>query len=130
MIALDTSAIIAILKGEDDALRLMNRWLDAESTVIGAPTLLECHLVIQHKESKITEPELLALLQRMRTEIVAFDEHLLAISVEAHRRYGRGKHKAKLNFGDCMSYALAKFHDVPLLCKGEDFRHTDVTLAG
>ncbi len=60
---------------------------------------------------------------------VPFDERMIRIAQEAFLRYGKGRHPAKLNFGDCMSYALAKALDVPLLYKGEDFAATDIESA-
>ena len=128
MIAVDTSAVLAIILGEPDAHELHERWLQETESVISAATVLECHLVM-HGRPKIDPSEIGVLLGRMRVRIEAFDDVLLPIATEAHRQYGKGRHKASLNFGDCMSYALAKFHDVPLLCKGEDFRYTDVEIA-
>jgi ribonuclease VapC len=62
-------------------------------------------------------------------ELIAFDHTLLPIARFAFDRYGKGRHKAALNFGDCMSYAVAKARTVPLLYKGQDFQHTDIESA-
>lgn len=127
MIALDSSAIVAILLSEPDKKQLHTLWAVAERSVVAAPTVLECFLVLSYDKTK--SAALSELIERMGAEIIPFDEHLLAAAMQAHQKYGKGRHKAKLNLGDCMSYALAKFHGIPLLCKGEDFRHTDVTIA-
>jgi ribonuclease VapC len=127
MIALDSSAIIAILFNEPDKKKIESLWANAERSVIGAPSMLECHLVLANDKAKTVA--LKELVEGMDTEILAFDRPLVAIAVEAHKRFGKGRHKAALNFGDCMSYALAKFNDAPLLCKGDDFKFTDIKLA-
>ncbi len=127
MIAIDSSAIIAILFDEPDKHSLRTIWEEAQGSLVCAATVLECYLVFTH--TKVKPADLNELLEGMGVEIVAFDAALLPIAVAAHRKFGKGKHKANLNFGDCMSYALAKHRVVPLLCKGEDFKFTDVALA-
>ena len=127
MIAIDTSAVIAILLAEPDKKEITQIWANAQGSMITAPTLLECHLVIS--KTSIKSAEIDTLLYEMHTHIMPFDMPLLAIAMEAFGRFGKGNHKAKLNFGDCMSYALAKYHHAPLLYKGDDFCHTDITLA-
>ncbi len=69
------------------------------------------------------------VLNAPRIEVVAFDQRIFENAREAFDRFGRGRHPAKLNFGDCMAYAVAKAHDVPLLYKGDDFARTDIRAA-
>jgi len=74
-------------------------------------------------------PELEEVVETLELEIVAFDHHQLELAIDAFRRYGKGRHPAGLNLGDCCSYGLAKALDQPLLFKGNDFGLTDVTPA-
>ena len=125
MIVVDTSALIAILRGEADARNLAECLGHADKRLISAGTMLEVGIVTVHRgdeHSRLTE-----LVKRARLEIVATSEAEVRAGILAHRRYGRGsKHPAKLNFGDCFSYALAKSRNLPLLFKGDDFIHTDI----
>jgi len=126
MIAVDTSAILAIALDEQDAKRFAGP-INGTRCVIGWPTVFETNLVLtgQRKASAL---ELVSLwMARPNVEKVAFDERLFHAAIVAFREYGKGMgHPAKLNIGDCFSYAVAKVHDVPLLYKGTDFAHTDI----
>ncbi|GAB3200061.1 type II toxin-antitoxin system VapC family toxin [Nocardioides hungaricus] len=122
---MDSSALIAVLNNEPDAERFAAALLSGDP-ILGAPTLLEASIVAR--------PERLAaldtLVRRTLTEVVAFTEEHARIARAAYARYGRGSGSpAALNLGDCMSYALAQVRDEPLLFKGHDFTHTDVTPA-
>jgi ribonuclease VapC len=68
-------------------------------------------------------------MQETDAQVVSMDRHIADLALDAHRRFGKGRHKAALNMGDCFSYACAKAHRVPLLCKGDDFIHTDIRIA-
>lgn len=121
----DSSALVAIVKGENDAETFVDT-LGRGAVAVSTATLLECVLVLG--------PQRLALLDdlvaRGRLEIVPFDTKQLAAARQAHLTYGRGRgSRARLNFGDCISYALAKTRGEPLLFKGDDFTHTDVESA-
>jgi len=124
----DTSAIVAILLREplvDDLIAIMAA---AETLSIAAPTAVECAVVMLRKKGEIGERDLDAYLSSAGIGIVAFDADLYSRAKDAFRRYGKGRHPASLNFGDCFSYALAKSVDEPLLCIGGDFARTDLSL--
>lgn len=123
----DASALIAIVKGEEDAALFEDALAEADRVAIGAPTLVEARLVL----TSLGERGLAALgrvLEIAGVEVVAFDERHAARAHEAHRLYGRGSgHPARLNYGDCLAYAVASVEQRPLLFKGDDFSHTDLT---
>ncbi|MDT8449193.1 MAG: type II toxin-antitoxin system VapC family toxin [Wenzhouxiangellaceae bacterium] len=126
----DTSAVIAILAGEPDAERYA-RLIEQDPTPrIGTPTLLEASIVLTRWFGEAAEAALDAFVRESGAEVVPFDLPQLRAAQEAYRRYGKGRHPAGLNFGDCMSYALAKVCDEALLFKGEDFAGTDIGAAG
>lgn len=121
----DSSAWVAVLRDEPEAPAFARR-LEAEPTRTSAATLLETALVAGPTRHEDIDD----LVARSRTEVVAFDETQLRLAREEHVRYGRGSGStARLNLGDCFSYALAKSSGEPLLFKGDDFVHTDVTPA-
>ena len=129
-IVLDTSAVVAILRNEPERDRFVEAILAANPRLMSAVSLQEAGMVIAGRfgDEAMWEP-LDALLVRLDVEIVAHDAALARIARAAFIRFGKGRHSARLNFGDCASYALAKAHDVPLLFKGEDFAQTDITAA-
>lgn len=121
---LDTSALVAVLRGEGDADHFIEAMESATTLSVSTATVLECSLVLGPLRAQLLDE----LLRVSATEIASFDDRQLAIARRAHERYGRGSGSpARLNFGDCFSYALARNRDEPLLFKGEDFIHTDVT---
>ena len=128
MIALDTSAIAAIALEEPEA-RVFAEMVGSEACVIGWPTILESHMVLKSIPFLRGLDVLDMVLDAPRLRVLAFDRQLFEGARTAFNRFGRGYHKAKLNFGDCMSYAVAKLHDVPLLFKGDDFPLTDIRAA-
>lgn len=85
-------------------------------------------MVVEARNADAGIRELDTLLQRASIEIVAVDEQQARLAREAFRHFGKGRHKAGLNFGDCFAYALAKALDEPVLCKGTDFCLTDITV--
>lgn len=123
---LDSSALVAILAGEPDAHRYLNALVAAPRTSMSAATALEISLVGRSGRAAAVN----AWLREARVHIVPFDERHLEAAQDAHARFGRGSGSpARLNFGDCISYALAKVSGEPLLFKGDDFTHTDITPA-
>ena len=129
MIAVDTSAVIAVLWKEGEQHRVRAS-LDASSgAAISTGNLLELQLVLGGVRSSVGWSAAEALFAEYRIASRPFDERQLWWAREASIRFGRGRHKAGLNFGDCFAYALAKSEGLPLLCTGSDFPHTDIALA-
>ena len=125
----DTSAVIAILRGEPDAARYAAS-LATGPALMSAATYVECGIVIDSRRDPVTSQRLDDLLREARIEVVAVTAELAALARRAHRDFGRGSgHPARLSFGDCFSYALAVATGEPLLFKGDDFRLTDVEAA-
>lgn len=126
MIALDSSAVVAIALAEPEAADF-NRLIATQEALIGTPTLLEVHLVLSQRSAGGAKEFLNDLLERRSIHLVPFNLEMYRLAQSAFDRYGKGKKDpARLNFGDCLSYAVAKFHAVPLLFKGDDFRLTDI----
>ena len=125
----DTSALIAILLNEPDAEMLSAAIASADPRIISAVSALEASIVIESKKGETGLALLDELLSLAQFEIVAFDDTQQRIARVAYRRYGKGRHPAGLNFGDCCAYALAKARNETLLFKGNDFNQTDITPA-
>jgi ribonuclease VapC len=123
---LDSSALVAILFKEPEAERLAAMIRDTDSTAIAAPTLLETAIVAEGRTLPGMAAKLDALMVAIRPEIVPFTAEHASLARDAWRRYGKGRHKAGLNLGDCFSYALAKERGQALLFKGDDFAATDI----
>ncbi|OJY37369.1 MAG: hypothetical protein BGP06_01255 [Rhizobiales bacterium 65-9] len=129
MIALDTSAIVGVVLAEDDAETLASA-IAARPCIVGANVLFEAHMVLRRRQGDDALALMRSLVIRGGVKIAPFDHALAELAAHAWDRYGKGcGHPAQLNFGDCMSYAVAKFHDVPLLYKGDDFAATDIRSA-
>jgi ribonuclease VapC len=130
MIAVDASAIVSIIKEEHDSAQIGDVLAENEA-IMGAPSLLETKMVLS-KMLEDTELDLLvtSLVAEGGLRILEFTPAMADAAVAAFRRFGKGRgHPAKLNFGDCMSYAVAKVHGVPLLYRGSDFAQTDIVSA-
>ena len=123
---IDTSALIAVLMGEPDAARLANAISVGSTRLISAASLVETSIVIESRKGDAGGRELDLLLYRTDVEIIAVDQGQAELARLAWRRYGRGRHPASLNYGDCFSYALAKSRRLPLLFIGNDFAQTDI----
>ncbi|WP_245515075.1 type II toxin-antitoxin system VapC family toxin [Jiella endophytica] len=129
MIAVDSSAFVAIVTAEEEAANFA-RTLLMEDAAISAATRLELAIVVHGKLGANGTRRLDEILKEMDVQTMDFTEAQSVIAADAWRRYGRGSGSpAKLNFGDCFSYALARSLDVPLLFKGDDFALTDITAA-
>jgi ribonuclease VapC len=125
-----TSAVVAILRHEPEADGLLRRLTGAGRRRMSAASLLEAAMVLEGKSGDRGGEQLDLFLARAKIEIVPFTEEHTRIARKAWRRYGKGQgHAARLNFGDCFSYALAKSLGEELLYKGSDFAHTDVKRA-
>jgi ribonuclease VapC len=129
MIALDSSAVIAILYREADAARLRERLENADGILISAANVLELQIVVAGTRSRTGWSDVEALLAQYRVVVHPFDERQLRLARAAAVRYGKGHHKAALNFGDCFAYALARSENIALLCTGTDFAATDLKVA-
>ncbi len=130
MIVVDTSAVIAVLLGEPEATALADVLASGEKVALSTGTALEMALVAQAKWGFPGAARLDSFLGELPLIYVPVDTGHLRLAREAHGRYGRGTgHPARLNFGDCFSYALARALEAPLLFKGDDFIHTDVRSA-
>jgi ribonuclease VapC len=123
---LDSSALIAILFGESGYLDLVDRILEAEVVRVGTPTLAETAIVLTARRKGPMRRELAHVLRELDVTAVPFTEAHHDVAWQAYERYGRGRHKANLNFGDCLSYAVAKLAADDLLFVGDDFAHTDI----
>jgi ribonuclease VapC len=128
-VVLDSSAIVAIHLKEPGHQRLIDAIDNSEIVVVGAPTLLETSMVLTARLGQDARPLLSAFLRQLEAEVVAFNQEHLDAAVAAFLRFGRGRHPASLNFGDCMAYAVASAAGMPLLFTGEDFAHTDIPRA-
>jgi ribonuclease VapC len=129
---LDSSAILAILLGEPDGDSLLDRLQlgPIEGPIgVGAPTLFETALVLTSRLGWGALNELEEFLQDLSVVVVPFGESHWLEALEAHRRFGKGRHPAALNFGDCLAYAVAKIAREPLLFVGNDFARTDLNIA-
>ena len=126
---LDSSAIVALHLREPGHERLINRIDAAEVVVVGVPTLLETTMVLTARLGQDARPMIFAFLRRLQAEVVPFNQEHLDSAATAFIRFGRGRHPAALNFGDCMAYAVASVAGMPLLFTGEDFSRTDIARA-
>ena len=123
----DSSVMVAIVNGEPEA-QALEEALFGSDRYVGWPTIFETRIwTIRHQEPEFAA-WLDAFLDLDNTLTIAFDRELEAKAADAFRRFGKGRHPARLNFGDCMTYAAAKSLDLPLLFKGADFGLTDVTI--
>ena len=128
-LAVDTSAIIAVMNDEPDAVEILECALSAESLFISAATVHECNCVLVCRRDP-GDPGLEELLAALGFSVIPFDLDQVSLAKAAYQNYGKGSgHSASLNLGDCFSYALAKSRELPLLYKGGDFARTDVEAA-
>lgn len=129
---IDASALVAMLAGEDDAPELVRR-LEQGTTRLTSPLAVWEATValarILDRSPKHAEREINQLLELTQTEIVDVPGSIVSAAIDAFERYGKGRHKASLNFGDCFAYACAKHYRLPLLYKGGDFALTDIESA-
>ncbi|MEM6431924.1 MAG: type II toxin-antitoxin system VapC family toxin [Deinococcota bacterium] len=126
---LDTSAVLAVLLYEAEAEIFADHIADASYVGIASPTLVETGIVLGNRLG-FTRSLLDRFLQKTEIDIVSFGELHWQTAVSAYDTYGKGRHPASLNFGDCFAYAAAKLANEPLLCKGSDFVRTNLELVG
>ncbi|KPF65930.1 hypothetical protein IP69_16325 [Bosea sp. AAP35] len=125
----DSSAIIAIAFGEPEATLFQRVLSDTSDCVCSAVTFTECVMVLIGKRAATPLREVEALFDDLKIRPAALDIEQGRLASEAFLRFGKSRHPARLNLGDCFSYALAKSLNAPLLYKGEDFARTDIVPA-
>lgn len=126
---LDSSAIIALLLREPGHEPLYDLLASAESVGVGAPTAVETGIVLVARLGATGKSLLARFVQESEATVVPCGEEHWRVAVDAFLRFGRGRHPAALNFGDCHTYATARVAGRPLLCLGDDFAQTDLELA-
>jgi ribonuclease VapC len=125
----DTSVIIAILREESDASALARALERAPTRRMSTGTYVEAAIVTDSNGDAVLSRRFDELLREALISIEPFTQEQARIAREAYRDFGKGRHRAGLNLGDCFAYALAKTTGEPLLCKGNDFKRTDLDLA-
>lgn len=125
----DSSAIVAILLREPGFETLLGKLSLAEVAAVGTPTLTESALVLTSRLGTQGRVLLDQFIQQVGLVEVSFSEHHWRVATDAFERFGKGRYPAGLNFGDCMSYAVARVANRSLLCIGNDFPRTDLPLA-
>ena len=127
-VVIDTSALLAILLGVPERGKFLQLLSESETRLLSAANALETAMVVESRRGEAAGRELDLFLHRTKIEIVAVDEEQFSIARFAWRKFGKGRHPAALNFGDCFAYALTKTSSEPLLAKGDDFRRTDLQI--
>lgn len=125
---IDTSALLAIFLAEPERKPFLDFILQAETRMISAANVLETGIVLEARRGESAGREFDLFLVRANVQIISVDGDQAEIARSAWRRYGKGRHPAALNFGDCFAYALAKTLGEPLLAKGGDFALTDIAV--
>lgn len=124
----DSSAIVAVVLEQPFYEGMLDTLVGAHTPGIGTPTLTETGIVLTAKLGSGARAVLARFIEETGLVPVPFGDEHWREAVGAHGRFGKGRHPAGLNFGDCMTYAVAKLADEPLLCLGEDFAKTDLAL--
>lgn len=125
---LDSSVFVAIL-GRETGYRVFAEVVrDADTVAVGAPTLVETEIVLVGRLGSRGNPLLRNFVLDEAIEVIAFGDEHWKEAGRAFRQFGKGRHPARLNLGDCLTYATAKVAREPLLCLGDDFAQTDLTL--
>jgi ribonuclease VapC len=126
---LDSSAVVAIFFQESGYKQLLAKLGTPEQVGIGAPTLVECSIVLTARMNLDARALVARFLNEARVSVIPFTDAHYGLALEAWLAYGKGHHPAALNLGDCLAYAVAKYAGRPLLCIGDDFAKTDLLLA-
>jgi len=128
-VTLDSSVLVAVLFAEPGYLDLVDRMLEADHVRVGAPTLVETSLVVAGRRHAPTKGVVEGLVKELAITVVPFGEAEWRAATDAFTRFGRGRHPAALNFGDCLAYASAAVARDTLLFVGDDFAKTDIASA-
>jgi ribonuclease VapC len=123
---IDTSALLAIFLAEPERQTFLELIRQDGSRLMSAPTALETAIVLEARRGVVAGREFDLFLHRLNIEVVPVDAAQIEVARAGWRKYGKGRHPAGLNFGDCFAYALTKTSGEPLLAKGDDFPKTDV----
>lgn len=126
---LDTSAVVAAIEKEEGAEELLTKMEKAPFVGIGTPTLVEATIVLARRYGPRGQRALSRFLDEREVTKIPFDVQHWSAAANAYFRFGKGRHVAALNYGDCMSYATARVADEPLLFTGNDFARTDIAPA-
>lgn len=126
---LDSSAIVAVLRAEEYASNYAQAIASAPKCRVSAVNYVEAAVVIDSSRDPVASRRFDDFFRVSRVVVETVTPNQAQIARQAYRDFGKGRHKAGLNFGDCFAYALAKELDEPLLFKGDDFRHTDIEAA-
>lgn len=126
MMVVDSSAIVAIARDEADARAFFERLDTSSLNLMSAGNLQETLIVLIGMDVNDVEARVRRIIEECGITIVPVDATLAQLAADAFRRFGKGRHPARLNFGDCFAYALARARDLPLLFKGKDFSKTDI----
>ncbi len=123
---IDLSVLLAILLAEPERSHFVDLVTQAGVRLLSAGNALEAAIVLESRLNALGGHELDMLIQKASIEIVSVDEEQVSVARQAWRKYGKGRHPAALNFGDCFAYALSRVSGEPLLAKGTDFHKTDL----
>jgi ribonuclease VapC len=127
-LVVDTSAVMAIVLGEPTALRLAERLAACDEAIISAVTLVETTIVAEARLGPAGTMLVQNVLREANVHTIDVTATTALDAMEGWRSYGKGRHSASLNLGDCFTYALARRRRIPILCVGDDFVHTDATV--
>ena len=122
----DSSALVAVLLNEPERRAFLARMLIERVKLISVASVLESAIVMEQRLGEAGVQRMDRYMERIGMKAVPIDLEQLALARTAFRQYGKGRHRAGLNFGDCFAYALARQRNLPLLYKGGDFGHTDI----
>jgi ribonuclease VapC len=128
-VIIDSSAVVAVLKREPRQDEIAIKLEQAEVVAIGAPTLFETDMVATGALGSRSRGFIAQFLESFEVEVIPFGEAHWQVAAEAFVRFGKGRHPAALNYGDCMTYAIARIAEKPLLFIGNDFAQTDIEAA-
>jgi ribonuclease VapC len=127
-VIVDSSAIIAVLLQEPGYEELLDRLLETTGGAVGGPTLAETGIVLCARLGPSGKTLLARFVQEAELKVVPFADDHWPVALDAYLRFGKGRHPAALNFGDCLTYAVCRVLGRPLLCVGDDFGQTDLEM--
>jgi ribonuclease VapC len=125
-VILDSSAIVSLLTEEIGHEDIVRRASAASMLAVGTPTLVETAMVLSSRLGQDSRRILDDFLREMEVEVIPFTAEHYEVAADAFERFGKGRHPAALNFGDCLTYAVARLSGLPLLYTGNDFARTDL----